>query len=218
MLPPQAGVALETTDGQGGLAPLFLGLAVARVAECGRPAAESWAIARCAEGERPWLAACVRAGGSREARAAGRGSSPGPEPLPLILPSFQGNGPAALAAPQTPSEPSRLGPEAAAGRGSPGPVVGVSAERAALLRAAEQGTERRRPRTRCKCGFRKVLLLSSREFIFPCLLDSSSWPSGDFFFPLPLFHRWKSSRASARFGTCPPVFLSCSRSYLGLSR
>lgn len=40
--------------------------------------------------------------------------------------------------------------------------------------------ERRRLRTRCKCGFRKILLLSSREFILPCLLDSSSWLSGDF--------------------------------------
>lgn len=52
--------------------------------------------------------------------------------------------------------------------------------------------ERRRPSARSESRFRKVLLLSSREFIFPCLLDSSSWQRGDFFSPPPLFHHWKS--------------------------
>lgn len=76
-------------------------------------------------------------------------------------------------------------------------------------RADEVGTERRRPRTRCKCGFRKVLLLSSREFIFPCLLDSSSWPSRDFFFfffpsSLPLLEKLASESTLQYLPACSP--------------
>lgn len=137
---------------------------------------------------------CACAGGSAEAWAAGRGSSPGREQLPLILVSFQGTGlQQSLLRSDLSLRPDSLGSRGCGGqgrlsRGSASPV-GVSPERAASAplngRADEVGTERRRPRTRCKCGFRKVLLLSSREFIFPCLLDSSSWPSGDFFPLLP---------------------------------
>lgn len=73
--------------------------------------------------------------------------------------------------------------------------------------------ERRRPSAHGERRFRKVLLLSSREFIFPCLLDSSSWQRGDFFLPssLPTLEKLASKR------TFPWVFVRHCLNYSGLS-
>lgn len=147
------------------------------------------ALSPVARAEQLWLPACVCVPAcrrQREARAAGRGSSPGPEQLPLILVFFQGTG---LQQPLLRSSLSlRPDPLRSRGCGRQGclhpflrEMYSEKAGSAPLNgRADEVGMERRRLKTRCKCGFRKVLLLSSREFILPGLLNSSSWMSGDF--------------------------------------
>lgn len=76
-------------------------------------------------------------------------------------------------------------------------------------RADEVGMERRRLRSCWKCGFRKVLLLSSRELILPCLLDSSSWLSGDFFPPShPPLEKLASKSMLQYLLSCLPKLLS----------
>lgn len=138
---------------------------------------------------RSLAASRVRARGNAEARAAGRGSSPGCEQIPLILWPFREPAYSSRCSGATfPSDLTCSGPRLwRTGRSLPGECIlrRVSPERNASAplngSADEVGTERKRPRTPCKCGFRKVLLLSSRELIFSCLLDSSSWLRGDFF-------------------------------------
>lgn len=87
--------------------------------------------------QRSLAASPVRAGGNAEARAAGRGSSPGCEQIPLILWPFREPAYSSRCSRATfPSDLTCSGPRAvAAGRSLPGERIlrGVSAERDASV-------------------------------------------------------------------------------------
>lgn len=165
------------------------------------------------------MCAWLRAGASAEASAAGRGSSRGREQpwLRLIPVSFGGTGSRRrllrgdLFPPTCSGRAVRHGAVSpGAARVSPGILRCRRRSSDPLSRRGGDGKEEA-----SESRFRKVLLLSSKEFIFPCLLDSSSWQRGDFFFSpsssLPLLEKLASER------TCPWVFVRRCLNDLGLS-